>query len=156
MHVLSCSTFYTSCLHLVHFIPQHCTICWSIFCISQYQFPLGLALLESSLHGQMPCASLWSKHTIPHLFPKVVYMNIFSQIILGRGRVVVITLCTLDGLSENSMRRPMCTLVCTSVLCPCSLCVHVYILAACMHSFCCDCNTVSSIWGKWIMGWVTR
>ena len=42
--------------------------CWSVFFRDiHYQFPLGSALIWSSLHCQMPSASLWSKYTIPHL-----------------------------------------------------------------------------------------
>ena len=44
------------------------TLCSSIFFrASRYRFLLGSALIWSSLHGQMPFAILWSKHTVFHL-----------------------------------------------------------------------------------------
>jgi hypothetical protein len=63
------------CLPLVqsYLNTDQCTICRQIlFRASRYQFLSGFTLIWSSLHGEMPPASLWSKHTILHLCPKFV------------------------------------------------------------------------------------
>ena len=49
----------------------------NVFHASQYQFPLGSALIWSSCHVQMPSVSLWNKHTIPHLCPTFA-LTLFS------------------------------------------------------------------------------
>jgi hypothetical protein len=38
----------------------------------QVQVPLGCVLIWFSLHSQMPSGSVWSKHTILHLCPKLI------------------------------------------------------------------------------------
>ena len=57
---------------------------WSMYSLliiffraSQYQFPLASALIWSILHGQVPSATLRSKHTIPHQCP--VFFRYYSQ-----------------------------------------------------------------------------
>ena len=44
--------------------------------------PFGFALLLSTLHGQMPSASLWSKHTIFHLLLKVLLILFSASLVL--------------------------------------------------------------------------
>ena len=44
--------------------------------------PFGSALILSSLHGQIPSASLWSNHTIFHLLPKVVQILSSATLVL--------------------------------------------------------------------------
>ena len=64
--VESSSTLHTFCLPLVSctLMLWSITICQSIFlCTSQYQFPLGSALIWSILHCKMPSASLCRKNT---------------------------------------------------------------------------------------------
>ena len=52
-------------LEKVNGIGDPCTICRSVFFrASRDQFPLGCALIWSSLHGQVPSAILWSKQLL--------------------------------------------------------------------------------------------
>ena len=68
--------FYSSTITMMYSpinIRFTCTICWSVFFhASKYHGSLRSAWIWSILHSQMPCASLWSKHIILHLYPKFI------------------------------------------------------------------------------------
>ena len=58
---------------------------WSMYSLlinllyaNRYHLSLGSALIRSSLHGQMPCASLWSKYSVLHPSPKFILL-LFSS-----------------------------------------------------------------------------